>query len=142
MTVYVDDMRAKFGRMVMCHMLADTDDELHAMADRIDVARRWWQSPAKTSGSHYDIALSKRALAVQAGAVEITWKQAGAMNARRRVTGSLGDPATAVQWLRDEWPRILEARRIAAAPPVDVATAKADAMKAWDKQQRQASRGY
>lgn len=66
MTVYVDDMRAQYRRMVMCHMLADTDDELHAMAARIGVARKWWQSPEKTSGSHYDIALSKRALAVQA----------------------------------------------------------------------------
>lgn len=70
MTVYVDDMRAQFGRMVMCHMLADTDDELHAMADKIGVARRWHQK-AGTTHSHYDIALSKRALAVAAGAVEI-----------------------------------------------------------------------
>lgn len=99
MTVYVDDMRAKFGRMVMCHMLADTDEELHAMAQRIGVDRRWWQSPEKTSGSHYDIALSKRALAVAAGAVEITWRQAGAMNMRRRVTGELGAPADAEAWL-------------------------------------------
>ena len=102
MAVYVDDMRAPYGRMVLCHMLADTDEELHAMAARIGVARRWWQSPEKTSGSHYDIALSKRALAVAAGAVEITWRQAGAMNRRRRVTGSLGDPATAVEWLREQ----------------------------------------
>jgi hypothetical protein len=35
MTIYVDDMKAAFGRMKMCHMIADTDDELHAMADRI-----------------------------------------------------------------------------------------------------------
>lgn len=101
MTVYVDDMRAAFGRMVMCHMLADTDDELHAMADHIGVARRWWQSPANTSGSHYDIALSKRAQAVAAGAVEITWRQAGAMNFRRRATGQLGAPDDAEAWLRD-----------------------------------------
>lgn len=100
MTVYVDDMRAKFGRLVMCHMIADTDDELHAMAARIGVARRWWQSPEKTSGSHYDIALSKRAAAVAAGAVEITWRQAGAMNARRRATGQLGSPADAWEWLQ------------------------------------------
>jgi len=69
-TVYVDDMRAPFGRMVMCHMLADTDQELHAMADRIGVSRRWHQH-AGSAHSHYDIALSKRALAVAAGAVEI-----------------------------------------------------------------------
>ncbi len=99
MTVYVDDMRAQFGRMVMCHMLADSDEELHAMADRIGVARRWWQSPERTSGSHYDIALSKRAAAVAAGAVEITWRQAGAMNMRRRATGELGSPADAESWL-------------------------------------------
>lgn len=99
MTVYVDDMRAPYGRMIMCHMLADSDEELHAMAARIGVARRWWQSPQKTSGSHYDIALSKRALAVGHGAVEITWRQASAMNARRRSEGALGSPEEASQWL-------------------------------------------
>jgi len=31
MTVYVDDMRSKFGHMIMCHMLADTDEDLHDM---------------------------------------------------------------------------------------------------------------
>lgn len=114
MTVYVDDMKAAYGRMVMCHMLADTDDELHAMADRIGVARRWWQSPAKTSGSHYDIALSKRALAVEAGAVEITWRQAGAMNIRRRVTGQLGAPADAERWLEAHLAQLAAARRASA----------------------------
>ena len=71
MTVYVDDMRAKFGRYVMCHMVADADDdELHAMADRIGVQRKWHQK-AGTPHSHYDIALTKRSLAVAFGAVEI-----------------------------------------------------------------------
>lgn len=60
--IYVDDMQARFGRMKMCHMVADSADELHAMADRIGVARRWFQ------GDHYDISLSKRALALAAGA--------------------------------------------------------------------------
>jgi hypothetical protein len=100
MTVYVDDMKAKYGRMVMCHMIADTDEELHAMAEKIGVARKWWQSPEKTSGSHYDIALSKRAIAVQLGAVEITWRQCGAMNRRRRMTGTLGQPGEV--WHRGE----------------------------------------
>ena len=53
----------------MCHMIADTPDELHAMADKIGVARKWFQRMA--SFPHYDIAQSKRALAVQYGAVEL-----------------------------------------------------------------------
>lgn len=101
MAVFVDDMRANYGRMVMCHMLASTDEELHEMADKIGVARKWWQSPEKTSGSHYDIALSKKALAIQFGAIEITWRQAGAMNSRRRVTGELGKPEDAEEWLKN-----------------------------------------
>lgn len=98
MTVYVDDMQAAFGSMVMCHMVADTDAELVAMADHIDVQRRWHQFPG-TAKSHFDIAKSKRALAVAAGAVEITKRQCAAMTARRRRTGVLGDPQDAVQWL-------------------------------------------
>lgn len=96
MSVYVDDMQAGFGRMKMCHMIADTDDELHAMAAQIGVARKWHQD--KSSGSHYDIALSKRALAVDGGAVEITLRQCAMMNMRRRVTGELGSPEDAASW--------------------------------------------
>lgn len=84
MTVYVDDMRAGYGRMRMCHMLADSDEELHAMADKIGVARRWHQYPG-TIKSHYDICLSKRSLAVAHGAVEITMRETGEiLRARRR----------------------------------------------------------
>ena len=78
MTVYVDDMRAPYRRMIMCHMIADTEDELHDMADRIGVARRWYQ------GDHYDICLSKRALAVRFGAREITMRELARIVARRR----------------------------------------------------------
>lgn len=78
----------------MCHMVADSDDELHAMAERIGVARRWHQCPPKASHSHYDIALSKRALAVQAGAVEVTLQQLAMMVRHRRATGELGSPPT------------------------------------------------
>lgn len=70
MTVYVDEMRAKYGRMVMCHMVADSDDELHEMAARIGVARKWHQKPG-TPHSHYDVCLAMRKHAVRLGAVEI-----------------------------------------------------------------------
>lgn len=68
MSVYVDKSRHRFGRMYMCHMIADTDGELQQMADYIGVARRHCQSSASTP--HYDICLSKRAFAVRAGAIE------------------------------------------------------------------------
>lgn len=100
MTVYVDDMRAKFKRMVMCHMIADTDEELHAMAARLGLKRAWHQAPPKASHSHYDISLSVRAKAVAAGAVEITWRQLAYMRNRERVTGSLGKPEDAEAWYR------------------------------------------
>jgi hypothetical protein len=83
MAVYVDDMRAPYGRMVMCHMVADSEDELLSMADRIGVARRWHQYPG-TPKSHFDIALSKRQLAVEHGAIEITWRELGLKVRERR----------------------------------------------------------
>ncbi len=83
MSVYVDDMMAPYRGMRMSHMLADTPDELLAMADRIGVQRRWIQHEG-TYKEHFDISLTKRALAVQHGAVEITWKEAGQMVAARR----------------------------------------------------------
>jgi Protein of unknown function (DUF4031) len=102
MAVYVDDMHltdmGRYRGMRMCHMLATTDDELHAMADRIGVSRRYWQSPEKTSGSHYDIAMSKRELAVRAGAIEITMRQMGLMNMMRRSSGVLPTPEEAAAW--------------------------------------------
>ena len=73
MTVYVDDMRAPFGRMVMCHMAADTTEELLEMADRIGVQRKWLQKAGQWD-EHFDISLAKRALAVKNGAIEVTRK--------------------------------------------------------------------
>lgn len=96
MTVYVDDMKAKFGRMIMCHMIADTDEELHEMASKIGVKRKWHQKPG-THNSHYDICLQMRDKAVTLGATEITWRQAGLMTMYRRKTGVLGTPATVLE---------------------------------------------
>jgi hypothetical protein len=76
MTVYVDTMKAPYGRMIMCHMIADTTEELHVMADKIGINRKWFQ--AQSLGhtlSHYDICQSKRHLALKFGAVEIDRKQ-------------------------------------------------------------------
>ena len=83
MTVYVDNMQAPYGRMKMCHMIADSTDELLAMADYIGVARKWLQA-AGTHREHFDISLTKRALAVKAGAIEITMREL-AIKTRNRI---------------------------------------------------------
>lgn len=83
MTVYVDDMEAPYRGMKMCHMLADSDEELLEFADKIGVQRKWHQYPG-TVKSHFDICLSKRALAVRLGAKEITMRETGEIVAARR----------------------------------------------------------
>jgi hypothetical protein len=77
MTVYVDDVRHQFGRMVMCHMWADSLDELLSMADRIGVQRRWIQGhPTLSEGRgrnadwlHFDVSVGAKAKALAAGAM-------------------------------------------------------------------------
>lgn len=95
MTVYVDDLRIRYGRMVMCHMIADSEAELHAMASLIGVARRWYQ------GDHYDVCLASREVAVRYGAMEIGRRVCAAMRRRSVVEGAPGAPEEAVAWWRD-----------------------------------------
>ena len=68
MPVYVDAAIYPYGRMIMCHLMADTVEELHAMADKIGIQRKWFQNK---STPHYDICKSKRAAAILNGAIEI-----------------------------------------------------------------------
>ena len=106
MSVYVDNMRAPFGRMIMCHMIADTTDELLSMARSIGVNVKWIQYPG-THRERFDIALSKRAIAVRDyGAIEVTWRQVASMDIRRKVTGTMGDPLDAESWLSDYYEAI------------------------------------
>lgn len=67
--VYVDKAENMLGRMKMCHMLADSVDELHAMADLIGLRRSWFQP---NSSPHYDVSKEKRKLAVEYGAKEVS----------------------------------------------------------------------
>lgn len=79
MSVYVDgaNIRAdvpngsRVVRGVWCHMTADTRAELDAMADRIGLHRSWIQHPGQWH-EHYDLTKSRRALALAAGAVEVS----------------------------------------------------------------------
>ena len=72
MAVYVDNARFNLGRMIMCHMLADSVAELLDMADRIGVDRKWFQPE---SHPHFDICKAMRAKAIAAGAIEADRRQ-------------------------------------------------------------------
>jgi hypothetical protein len=83
MAVYVDEDHHPHRGMLMCHMIADSRDELLAMARRIGVSERWIQKPGTTS-EHLDICKAKRAIAVKAGAVEVTSRDIVKMLVARR----------------------------------------------------------
>jgi len=87
-SVYVDGAKNPLGRMKMCHMIADTREELVAMVDRIGVDRRHIQFVG-TPREHFDICKSKRALAVKAGAIEVSPRELlGIMGAKPRDGGT------------------------------------------------------
>lgn len=101
MTVYVDDVRHRFGNMIMCHLWADTLDELLTMVDRIGVQRKWIQGhPTLSFGKHrsaswihFDISLSKKAEAVRYGAV--LTDRYGPVEHTARLALTTGDPVRA-----------------------------------------------
>lgn len=76
MSVYVDSAKHRYGRMLMSHMVADSDEELLAMADSITLPRRWHQKPG-TYRSHFDLCQSKRALAIHRGAIVVSQRELG-----------------------------------------------------------------
>ncbi len=93
MAVYVDNAKHPLGRLLMCHMWADTREELFGMAVRIGVQLHWFQRPPTVnlpgmdaSWEHFDIAQSKRALAVAAGAIETD--KYGPVEHTARLTGN------------------------------------------------------
>lgn len=87
MTVYIDDMRrpARVGRLnaVWSHLMADTDDELHAFAARLGLRRSWHQHAGRAT-SHYDVTETKRSQAVKLGAVEIGYMSRESLELIRR----------------------------------------------------------
>lgn len=113
MSCYVDQAAFPFGRMIMCHLWADSLEELLVMVDRIGVERKWIQGHPtlsqprfrKASWVHFDIAKCKRAAAIEAGALETDRYGAAYFDAQQR-----GRPAMVKR---------IEAKRRAAGQPAD-----------------------
>lgn len=71
--VFVDEAVWPYGRMMMCHMFSGDLKSLHEMADKIGVARKWFQN--KPHFPHYDICKSKREIAVGLGAIQVNRRE-------------------------------------------------------------------
>ena len=86
MACYVDQVRsypdAGLRFTQFCHLLADSREELHTMAGRLGLPRRFFQDhPWRW---HYDLPEHVRAEAVRLGAVEVDLHAVGALLRRRR----------------------------------------------------------
>jgi hypothetical protein len=89
-TVYLDDWRqpARLGSVDdrWSHLLADSEDELHAFAARLGMKREWFQHKVgRPHQAHYDLPERSRQVALDLGAVSVTWRQVGRMIRQRRV---------------------------------------------------------
>jgi monoamine oxidase len=73
----------QYGRMKMSHMMADTHEELVEMVKKIDLDPKWIQHKGRPD-EHFDLSISKRKLAVQNGAVEITMREMALYNRKKR----------------------------------------------------------
>jgi poly-D-alanine transfer protein DltD len=80
--VYVDNFNAPFGRMKMCHLIADSQTELLEFVSKIGVNKKWIQYEG-TSKEHFDICLSKKKKAIENGAVEINFRELSAKTQNR-----------------------------------------------------------
>lgn len=65
MSCYVDPARSDGW----CHLTADTEAELHEMAENIGLKYRWYQGPPKHRHMHYDLRPSRRRWAIAHGAI-------------------------------------------------------------------------
>lgn len=81
--VYIDSMNAKYGRMKLCHMLADTSEELKEMALKIGHNLRWIHHQG-TYKEHFDVCLEKKAKALKLGAKEVSRREIGELLLKKK----------------------------------------------------------
>ena len=80
MTVFIDDMykapMGRLGRMKMSHMMADTREELIAMAQSIGLSLDYIQyDDLGRSRRHFDVSKSYREKAINNGAIPVTMRE-------------------------------------------------------------------
>ena len=85
MAVYVDEPIWEWRGRRWCHLTADSPEELHELAARLGLRRRWFQSkPGQPWHDHYDLPEDVRDQAVACGARPLTIQEMGRRQARLR----------------------------------------------------------
>lgn len=67
MAVYVDNERIPWRGKLWCHLVADSLEELHQFAAKLNLQRHWFQCTGRFP--HYDVTISVRERALAMGAV-------------------------------------------------------------------------
>jgi hypothetical protein len=94
-TVYIDDYRASVGPMTVCLMVADTTDELKAMATALGIPRRHIEAKGKPGREYLHVRHYKREQAIALGAVPITHAALSRYQWRRLNLGRIIPPTDA-----------------------------------------------
>ena len=89
MTVYLDDWRqpARLGPIDdrWSHLVAETEEELHAFAAAMGIRRTAFQvRSGRPHHAHYDLPERARSEAIARGAVPVSWRELGRMLRDRR----------------------------------------------------------
>jgi hypothetical protein len=74
---------ARYGHL-WCHLLADSVEELHAMAKKLGLKRSWYHN------YHYNLLPPKREQAIKLGAIEVDRYKLSEILRRNRATGPSG----------------------------------------------------
>lgn len=73
MAVYVDNARIEWRNKLWCHLVADSLEEIHAIAGKLNLRREWFQ--VKGRYPHYDVTVAVRDRALSLGAIDADKRQ-------------------------------------------------------------------
>lgn len=62
--LYIDNARNPYGNMVMCHMIADTNEELVEAAQKLGLKPEWIQKEG-TAQEHFDVSAAIKQKAIR-----------------------------------------------------------------------------
>jgi len=95
--VYVDEPLWSWQGRKWCHLMADTQEELHRFAFGLGLQLSSYQGPPKTSAPHYDITGFERDRAVRMGALAVSRREIVALFRSQRVPRSqLADRSSSI----------------------------------------------